>query len=115
MNKREKHKHNPPFSKAKTIDKLLASDFGKVKWHRIFGFCMVINHYNKDGKTVVNSGFKHIQLYNEVSHKWMDIIGDVKDGVDGKIQITVSRDELFDSVQDDDIQKNLAPRIKIIS
>lgn len=112
MNKRDKHKHNPPFSKAKTIDKLLASDFGKVKWHRIFGFCMVINHYNTDGKTLVNSGFKHIQLYNEVSNKWIDIIGN---GVDGKIQTTVSIEELFDTVQDDDIQKNLAPRIKIIS
>jgi hypothetical protein len=112
MNKRDKHKHNPPFSKAKTIDKLLASDFGKVKWHRIFGFCMVLNHYNSDGKTVVSSSFKHIKLHNGMSNKWIDIIGN---GVDGKIQTTVSRDELFDSVQDDDIQKNLAPRIKIIS
>jgi hypothetical protein len=44
MNKRDKHKHNPPFSKAKTIDKFNS----RLHWqnslnHRLFDILQQLN------------------------------------------------------------------------
>jgi len=114
MNKKLKHRHNVPFHKVKSIETLLKnSDIGKMKWHRIFGWSIILRPYNDENKTIINSNHKHIQIFNEVEKKWIDIFGS---GELGNISNqVVCADDLFDSVQDDDIQRNLAPRIRIIS
>lgn len=113
MNKKQKHQHNPPYHKVKIIENLLAdSDIGKMKWHRIFGMCLVLRPYDDNDNTVIKSNHKHIQIYNEVDKKWIDMFGNDDDG---KITTVVSRITLFDDIQDDDEQINLVTRIRVIS
>ena len=112
MNKKQKHQHNPPYHKVKIIENLLAdSDIGKMKWHRIFGLCLVLRPYDNNGNTLVNSSFKHIQIFD--GKKWTDIIGKGELGFIANQM--VNKNDLFDTPQNNEQQKNLLTRIKIIS
>ena len=84
MIKKDKHQHKAPYSKVKIIeDLLIKSDLGKTKWHRIFGLCLVLRPYDNNGNTLVNSSFKHIQIFD--GKKWRDIkeadMGHIDDAV----------------------------------
>lgn len=112
MRKKDKHQHKAPYSKVKIIeDLLIKSDLGKTKWHRIFGLCLVLRPYDNNGNTIVNSSYKHIQIFD--GKKWTDIIG--KGELGFIANQVVNKDDLFDTPQDDEQQNNLLTRIKIIS
>lgn len=112
MNKKEKHLHKAPYSKVKIIEDLLVnSDLGKTKWHRVFGLCLVLRPYDNHGNTLVNSNYKHIQIYN--GKIWQDIIGNGELGFIANQM--VNKNDLFDTPQNDETQINLATRIRIIS
>lgn len=87
---------------------------GKRKWHRIFGWVMVVRHNIQSGTVLVDSEFKHIRHF--VNNAWQDYRGQSNRGyLTGIVLNTLKKEnELYDAPQADDIQALVAEKVQWI-